>query len=184
MKERMIRMKKVLFSILAAVLLVSTTSVSAMTEDQLFDKLTAEYTINGETVQATNAQKAELERYLSEFDISSSDADFIAEKFDEILKIAQDGNASSFTDLTDSEVKKVVKIVSEVSDKTSVKVSLTEGGVLTIYDKDGKTPFTVIKDKDMVIQNTDSNSAMILVAGAVSLLGIAVITKKIAGANA
>ena len=45
----------------------------------------------------------------------------------------------------------------ELGKNTAVKVTLTKGGKLTVYESDGKTPFTVITDKDNGIQNTNNN---------------------------
>ena len=78
----------------------------------------------------------------------------------------------------------MIAIVSDVSENTSVKATLTKGGKLTVFEEDGTTPFTVITDKDNGIQNTDNNYFIIVIASAISLLGIVVITKKVAGANA
>jgi len=86
--------------------------------------------------------------------------------------------------LTKEEKQKMVAIVSDISSKTSVKATLTEGGKLTIFEENGTTPFTVITDKDSGIQNTDSNNAILAIAGVVSVLGIAVVVKKVAKANA
>lgn len=177
-------MKKLKCMLLAVVLLLISTNASAMTESELKAKLTKAYTIDGETVQVTASQVAELERYLKEYEISSEDADYIATKFDEALKIAQDGKAKSYTELTTAEKQKMVSIVSDVSKETSVKVTLSEGGLLTVFEEDGKTPFTVIKDKDNGIQNTNSSYTLVIIASAITLLGAAVITKKVAKANA
>ena len=177
-------MKNIKFMLLAVALLLVGTNANAMTEAQLKEKLTKAYTIGGETVQVTASQVAELERYLKEYEISAEDADYISAKFDEALKIAQDGKAPSFSKLTAAEKEKMVAIASDVSKKTSVKLTLTEGGKLTVFEADGKTPFTVIIDKDNGIQNTNSSYAIVIVASAITLLGAAVITKKVAKANA
>lgn len=177
-------MKKMIFAAFAAVALFGFTNVDAMTESELKSKLTKEYVIDGEKIKMSASQVAELDRYLKQYEISSEDADYISKKFDEALKIAQDGKAKSFTELTKEEKQKIIAIVSDISSKTSVKATLTEGGKLTIFEENGTTPFTVITDKDSGIQNTDSNKAILAIAGVVSVLGIAVVVKKVAKANA
>lgn len=177
-------MKKMILAAFAAVALFSVTNVKAMTENELKAKLTKEYVIDGEKIKMSASNVAELDRYLKEYEISSEDADYISKKFDEALKIAQDGKAKSFTELTKEEKQKMIAIVSDISSKTSVKATLTEGGKLTIFEENGSTPFTVITDKDSGIQNTDSNNAILAIAGIVSVLGVAVVVKKVAKANA
>lgn len=177
-------MKKTIFAVLAAVALFGFTNVDAMTESELKAKLTKEYVIDGEKIQMSASQVAELDRYLKEYEISSKDADYISKKIDEALKIAQDGKAKSFTELTKEEKQKMVAIVSDITKQTSVKATLTEGGKLTIFEENGKTPFTVITDKDNGIQNTDSNNTILAIAGIISVVGVAVIVKKVAKANA
>ena len=156
----------------------------AMTESELKDKITKAYVIDGEEVKITASQITELERYLNKYDLSSDDCDFISAKIDEAIAIAQAGKAKSFTELTSEEVAKMIAIVSEVNDKTSVKANLTKGGKLTIYEQDGSTPFTIITDKDNGIKDTNNNYFIIVIASAISLLGVIVITKKVSGANA
>lgn len=177
-------MKKLLCTLFATVLAFTAMNVSAMTEDALKDKLTATYKIDGKDVKMEEDHVAEIERYLRKYDISSKDADYISEKFDEALKIAQDGKVTSFTDLTGTEKKQIISIVSDVSKKTAVKVTLTEGGKLTIYESDGKTPFTVIEDKDNGVKQTGSNNIILISASIISVLGLAYVVKKVVKANA
>lgn len=177
-------MKKIILTVFAAVMLFGATNVNAMTENELKEKLTKSYEIDGEKMQVPASLVVELERYLKEYEISSEDADYIAKKFDEALKIAQDGKAKSFTDLTKDEKQKMIAIVSDISKETSVKATLTEGGKLTVFEEDGKTVFTVITDKDNAIQNTNSSNAILAIASIISVLGIAVVVKNVAKANA
>lgn len=177
-------MKKLSYILLAIAVLFMSTNVNAMTESELIAKITKTYIIDGEEVKVTASQVTELERYLNKYELSSEDADYISAKIDQAVAIAQSGKAKSFTELTSDEVAQMMTIVSEVSENTSVKATLTKGGKLTIYEQDGTTPFTVITDKDNGIQHTDNNYFIIVIASAISLLGVVVITKKVAGANA
>ena len=155
-----------------------------MTENELKAKLTQIYTINGQTIQASASQKVEIERYLNKYEISSEDADYIASKIDEAVQIAKDAKAPSFTDLTTTERNKIIALVSDVSEKTSVKVTLANDGKLTIYEEDGKTPFTEIKDKDNGIKQTGDNKMIIVIASVVSVLGTFYIARKVSKTNA
>ncbi len=177
-------MKKVMFMLFAAVMMLGVTNVHAMTEEELHAKLTGTYTINGKDFTATSKQKVELERYLKEFDVSEKDADYISGKFDEALKVLEEEKAASFSDLSKNAKAKLIDVVADVSKNTDVKVTLTEGGKLTIYGKDGKTPFAVFTDSDMTIQNTNADMAIVVAASVISLLGVAVVSRKVAKANA
>ena len=177
-------MKKFRNLLLALVVLFMSINVNAMTESELVAKIKKAYVIDGVEVKITASQVTELERYLNKYELSEADCDYISNKIDEAVAIAQSGKAKSFTELTSDEVAKMIAIVSDVSENTSVKATLTKGGKLTVFEEDGTTPFTVITDKDNGIQNTDNNYFIIVIASAISLLGIVVITKKVAGANA
>ena len=162
----------------------SLVNVNAMTEESLKEKLTQAYTINGEVVQANDSQVVEIERYLNKYEISSEDADYIAAKIDETVKIAQDAKASSFTELTTSERNQIIALIIDISNKTSVKVTLANDGKLTVYEEDGKTPFTVITDKDNGIKQTDSNKMFIVVASIISVFGVVFVARKVTNENA
>lgn len=177
-------MKKIVYLLLVITAFFTSYNVNAMTESELKAKITKSYTIDGEEIKITASQIAELDRYLNKYDLSSDDCDFISSKIDEAVAIAQAGKAKSFTELTSEEVAKMIAIVSEVNEKTSVKANLTKGGKLTIYEQDGSTPFTIITDKDNGIKDTNNNYFIIVIASAISLLGVIVITKKVSGANA
>lgn len=168
-------MKKIFLAIIATVLFISATSVDAMTKDELKNKLTASYTVNGATIKVNGSQAALIERYLQQNNISSSDADYIAQKVDEALAVMEAGNARGLSELTKSEKNRIIAIINDVSNKTAVKIRISKGNVLTIYNTDGSV-FTVISN---VIKYTD-NSGIFVVAGAISLVGMFLFMKKLA----
>ena len=136
-------MKKIrnIVCLFVAMLLVGTLNVNAMSKDELKAKLTKAYTINGTTFQATSDQKVEIERYLSQNNVSESDADYIASKIDEAVAIIERGDATSFEKLTKAEKNEIKALLTEVSNNTSVKVTAVKNGV-KVYNLDG-TVFTV-----------------------------------------
>ncbi len=172
-------MKKAFLTVLAATFLLGATNVSAMTEAKLKEKLTKEYKVNGETFKADADMVTLIERYLNDYEISADDADTISAAIDEAIKVVEEDGASSFSKLGSAAKDKVMAIVNKVSEETSVSVALTEDGKLTVYRPDGEV-FAEVTD---LIKYTD-NSAILMVAGIVSVLGIAVVTRKIAKANA
>lgn len=174
-------MKKIrnIVCLFVAMLLVGTLNVNAMSKDELKAKLTKAYTINGATFQATSDQKVEIERYLSQNDVSESDADYIASKIDEAIAIIERGNANSFEKLTKAEKNEIKALLTEVSNNTSVKVTAVKNGV-KVYNLDG-TVFTVVTAPK--VKYTDTYM-IIALAGVVSIIGIFVIARKMKKANA
>ena len=174
-------MKKIrnIVCLFVAMLLVGTLNVNAMSKDELKAKLTKAYTINGATFQATSDQKVEIERYLSQNDVSESDADYIASKIDEAIAIIERGNANSFEKLTKAEKNEIKALLTEVSNNTSVKVTAVKNGV-KVYNLDG-TVFTVVTVPK--VKYTDTYM-IIALAGVVSIIGIFVIARKMKKANA
>lgn len=169
-------MKKILF-LLVAVMLVGVINVKAMTESELKTKLENGFEINGEVIKPTAYQLQELERYFNKYEISDKDATFISEKIDEIYELAKNDKAKTFTNLSSTNKAKIVSIVAEISSQTSVKATLTNNGVLTIFESDGKTVFTKIVDKDIARQTGVSN-ALWIGALVISIFGIGYIAKK------
>lgn len=173
-------MKKITLVLLLAVGLLVTTNVSAMTEAELKAKLTDTYTVNGRTEKVNSSVVVQIERYLDENEISSEDCDYIAKKVDEAIALIEKGSATEWSKLSAAEVEDLMAIADDVSNKTSVKVALNKGGVLTVYNEDG-TVFTKVSN---IIKYTDASVAGYVVIGAMSLAGLLLITRKIAKANA
>ena len=71
-------MKKILYVCLMMLgLFIGFKNVDAATKDDLRKKLDATYDINGEKYTIPEDIKVTLNRYLDEYDISKSDADYI-----------------------------------------------------------------------------------------------------------
>ena len=174
-------MKKII-ALVIAFLLVGVINVNAATESELRAKLVQDYTVNGKTVSG-KAYAGDIDRYLAKYELSSEDCDFIIAKIDEIVALAQADGAKTFTDLSSSSKSKAVSIVAEISNKTSVKATLTTNGVLTIFENDGKTVFVKIVDADKPRQ-TGSNYIILGAALVISILGAAYVVKRVVKTNA
>ncbi len=175
-------MKKVSLALLLAAGLIITSPVKAMSESELKDKLTAPYTVNGVTRQMESGLVSQLERYLNKYEVSPDDCDYIAGKMDAAIELIKKGKATRWKELTNSEKESLISMVNDISNKTSVKASLSKGGVLTIFEEDGKTVFTKISG---MIKYTDNSMSVVYIAGAaISLVGLLIIVKKVVKANA
>ena len=85
----------------------------------------------------------------------------------------------NFEKLTKAEKNEIKALLTEVSNNTSVKVTAVKNGV-KVYNLDG-TVFTVVTASK--VKYTDTYM-IIALAGVVSIIGIAVIARKMKKANA
>ena len=170
-------MKKVLVFLFA--LFISITSVSAMSEAKLKEKLTATYKVNGSTFKATDAQKTAMEQYLNQYNISSSDADYIAGKLDEAFNVLKNSGKKSFYDMTKADKDKIVALVSDVATHTSVKAAIVKNN-LVVYKQGSSDIFyeTPINPVNGDIVQT-SRGLTVVFAGIISAIGIAIALKKV-----
>lgn len=180
---------------LALVLLVGmfavTLHVSAMTEGELLEKVSATYTINGDKIKVKDGVLTEVERYFSENEVSSSDCDYISDKIDEAIAIAKKGTATNWNEMTSSEKAEIIELVEEISSNTAVKATLTSDGKLTVYDTDGEV-FTKLDDVVISVDeedgastvNTSITDSATIIIGGISLIGLLLVTKKVVKANA
>ena len=178
-------MRKALVFIFA--LFVGTVSVSAMSESKLMEKLSQEIKVNGATYRISDSQKTALEQYLNQYDISSADADVIAEKFDAAFEVLKNSGKQRFYDMTKAQKQQVKDLVIEVANSTSVKVAIVKDN-LVVY-KPGTTDIfyeTPINPVNGDIVQT-SRGLTVAIAGIVSAIGIVIAllaVKKKAKANA
>ena len=178
-------MKKALVFLFA--LFVGTVSVNAMSESKLIEKLSQEIKVNGATYKISDSQKTALEQYLNQYDISSSDADFIAEKFDAAFDVLKNSGKKRFYDMTKAEKQKVKDLVIEVANSTDVDATIIKDN-LVVY-KPGTTDIfyeTPINPVNGDIVQT-SRGLTVAIAGIVSAIGIVIallVVKNKAKANA
>ena len=168
-------MKKLFLMVIGVVALLST-NVDAMTEKELQQKLTKEYTINGVSFKLDSSYVSQLERYLNENEVSSKDADYISKKVDEVVKVIEAGNAKDIKSLSKSEKDKLKNIASEISSNTDVNVTVAKGGEVTVYNTDG-TVFTKVSEP---IKYTDNNTLIISLTTVAILASGVVLIKKFA----
>ncbi len=177
-------MKKCFLAVIVAILLVGVVNVNAGSAAvaNLLDALEKDYIVDGKTVSAKR-YSGDIEAYVQKYEISDEHANYIVEKINYIVGLAQKDKATSFTKLSSDSKKEAVKAVRDIKLNTSVIAELSEDGVLTIYESDGKTVFTRIVDGDRP-RKTGSDNYVLVAAGFITVLGAAYVTKKVAKANA
>ncbi|MBQ9023917.1 MAG: hypothetical protein IJ105_01695 [Bacilli bacterium] len=170
-------MKKLLVFLFVA--FISITSVSAMSEDELKTKLTDTYKVNGATYKASDSQKTAIKQYLNQYEVSSSDADYIVSKLNEALDILKNSGKTRFYDMTKSDKNKIIALVSDVATNTSVKVAIVKGN-LVVYKPGTSDIFyeTPINPVNGDIVQT-SRGLTVAIAGVISAIGIAIALRKV-----
>ena len=170
-------MKKLVLVLIA--LFVGLVSVNAMTESELEEKLTAKYTVNGVVWEATDNQKELVKRYLKEYEVSSTDADYISGKMDAAMNIVKNSGVTNLYKLSRTDKDKIIALVADISANTSVKAAITKG-YLVVYapgtDNEYAKEQIFPKNGDVV---QTSSTATVAIAGIISVLGVAVALRKL-----
>ena len=118
--------------VIVVTFLFGLSSVYAMTEDELFSKLTQSYKVNGVTFQVTDSQKTLIERYLKQYDVSSEDADYVVSKMEAVFNVLKESGKKSFYDLSYNDKQRIISLVADVANHTSVDVAIVSGE-LVVY---------------------------------------------------
>ena len=171
-------MKKLLL-VIALVLAFGVTGVYAITESELYSKLTQEYEVNGVTFKATDAQKNLIQQYLDQYEVSSGDADYIVSKLQETFNILKNSGKTSFYDLSSSEKENIISIVADVSANTSVDCAIVDGELIVYQPGTDKTEVFYDTPVNPIAQTDSSSTLVIAGLGLVSLLGIGLALYKV-----
>jgi len=147
--------------------------VQAMTKEELKEKISKPYVINGVTFQARADDIVQLERYLNQNRLSSEDMDYAAAKFDEVVRLLEAGNAKSYSEITVSEKAQILEIVNDVASRTHIKMTVSKN-MLIVYNPDG-SEFTRVT---FLVKQTGSSHFIFLLSCAIVLFGGIVLFRK------
>ncbi len=162
-------MKKLsLVALIVSLFLVGLVNVNAISEKDLQAKFEETLTLNGDKYGLSSGDITLVERYLSKYEVSSSDADYIAERIDKAKSIIEADGHAKFANFSDSTKRQLKTLVDEISDHTSVKATTTKSSVI-VYNADGSTFAEVT---ELVRQTGMENSNTAAIAG-ISLLIVA-----------
>lgn len=181
-KKNMKNMKKVLFLFVAV--LLTTVSVNAMSKDELKDKLTKSYTINGVTYKLEAGNANMVKTYLEQNEISETDCDYIASQVDKAVEIVKNANVTDLSKLSTSSKNELKALVNAVGANTAVPVSIENGKLFVGYVAEPTKAF--YNDKVNVktdVKYTNAN-LVITIASVVAVIGIATIAVKAKKQNA
>ena len=169
-------MKKFLVFLVAVVFGLAT--VSAMTEEELKEKIFEGVTVNGSTFKPNDQQKTAAERYLNLYEVSSADADLIWEKIQASFDVLRDSGKKTFQEMSAADKARVVALVSDIDANTSVSCAIVDE-VLVVYEPDTGEVFY----KDPVTPIAQTNRDLIAAGlGVISVLGMALAFRKIKNA--
>jgi len=174
-------MKKILL-IIALVFAFGVTNAYAISESELYSKLTEEHKVNGVTFKANDAQKNLIKQYLDQYEVSSSDADYIVTKLEETFNILKNSGKKSFYDLSSTDKNKIISIAANVSTNTSLDCAIVDGEFIVYVPGTNKGEVFYASSVNPIAQ-TDSSSTLIIAGlGIVSLLGIGLALHKVKNA--
>ncbi len=181
-KKNMKNMKKVLFLFVAV--LLTTVSVNAMSKDELKDKLTKSYTINGVTYKLEAGNANMVKTYLEQNEVSEADCDYIASQVDKAVEIVKNAKVTDLSKLSTSSKNELKALVNNVGANTKVPVSIKNGKLFVGYVNEPEKAF--FNDKVNVktdVKYTNGN-LVITIASVVAVIGIATIAVKAKKQNA
>ena len=159
-------MKKLSILVLIMAVFFSFTGVKAKTEEELKEILTQTITVGGSKYSL--ADKVLVERYLDQNDVSSADADYIAERVNTAKTIIQGQGNVDFKNYPQNVKDQLKALVAEISENTSVRATLTKDG-LTVYNQDNTT---VVVTK--LVKQTGSETSKTAIIAGLSILIVAV----------
>ena len=161
-------MKKFVFLFVAV--LLTTVSVNAMSKDELKDKLTKSYTINGVTYSLNNGNANMVKSYLEQNEVSESDCEHAA--------------VTDLSKLSTSTKNELKALVNNVGANTKVPVSINNGKLFVGYvDEPTKAFYNDKVNVKTDVKYTDGN-LVITIASVVAIIGIATIAVKAKKQNA
>ena len=176
-------MKKLLLLIIPFIIGLS--SVNAITKNELLERLTKSYEVNGVTFQATDSQRTLIERYLAQYEVSSKDADYVVQKLEEVLNVLKTSGKKSFYDLSTSDKQKIISLVADVATNTSIDVAIVSGELIVYVPNTNKgevfykAPVTPTANGEI----TQTNRTLILSGlGIFTVIGMTLAFRKIRNA--
>lgn len=170
-------MKRLLKVTLAFVLVVLcyTTVAKAATTDELIAYASKTFTIAGKQVKLSDADVLKVKRYLSENPVTSSGADKIIAKAEQIISIMRAEGVADITKLSKAKKDEVLKIAQEAAAITGATLTYDSTNKAIAVYKNGKKVESLSLQNYKFVQ-TGSDNTMYVVIPTVTVAVIAVAT--------
>ena len=183
-------MKKVMMGVLAIVFMfVFVANVNAMTETELKNHVSAVKTVNGKDYSITQSAINQINQFLTNNKLSSSECDTLAAKFDEAFNIVKDSGAKSYKAYIKDNLNRAVSFANETANavKSIKSITVSNDGSVVIVDANDKSytavdPVSEVGKGGAPIRNT-GNLEVLYVALGISVLGVLVFANKVRKAN-
>ena len=169
--------KKILLMMVLTLITMFAVNVHAMTEEELTAKVTATYTVNGKDFKMPTEYLNMYKDYISQFDLSSSDCQYLSDQIDVLEKCAKNNSVTSIKDFQKKCNNEIIKACENVSANTGIKATVLSNGKVSVSKYNKPNEVFAIVDTSLV---TNTGSANILyIAGTIALLGAGLLVFKI-----
>ena len=159
-------------------------TVNAATESELLEYLSQEFTVGGEKISISEADKVKIERYLNENEVTAEQADAVIAKVDEAVAVLEAAGETDITKLSQEDKNKLMGIANDAASVLGLSLSYDASTkTLSVY-KDGQLiESTSITSSEELVQTGMTNYVYIAIL-AVVVIAIAAVVIKRARANA
>ncbi len=169
--------KKICLVIIALIALFTTKNVFAMTEAELTAKVKATYDINGHQLKVPTKYVNLYDDYVSEFELSSSDCQYIADQIDMLVEAARRNGVTSIKEIETKCAEELRKACANVSANTGVKATILADGRVSVSKYNN--PNEVFAIVGVHIATNTGSTGLVYVAGLITLLGASLLVYKI-----
>jgi len=182
-------MKKIMFSfvVLLISLFVITQQVHAEETNAIITKVNEIQKINGKAYKFKETFIKDVNNYFDIHTLSDSDISIIVDDIDEIIEVYKAAGVSKWINLDEEQKAKVTKNISNIDENTNLHITISEDGVITIYEKTGEeytkasnlfVEVEEIKEKEEK-QYTGNESNMFIIVGGISFAVLLIVTRNV-----
>ena len=169
--------KKLLFGIVALLAFFCTRNVFAMTEAELTAKVKATYTVNGKELKVPQKYINMYDDYVSQYDLSSEDCQYIADQIDKLFAAAKSKGVTSVEEMDDKCKAELKQACADVSANTGIKATILSDGRVSVSKYNNKNEVFGIIDVNLATNTGSAN--IVLIAGVIALIGAGLLVFKV-----
>ena len=173
--------KKLLKEVIVLTMMLFTKNVFAMTEDELTAKVKATYDINGNMLKVPTKYVNMYEDYVSQYELSSEDCQYIANQIDKIVAAMRTNGVTNVKEIDKKCKQELKQACADVSANTGVKATVLSDGRVSVSKYNNNQEVFGIIDVNLAT-NTGSTNILYIV-GIITLIGIGLVTIEIKKAN-
>lgn len=170
-------MKKLGLMIVAVIAFIATKNVYAMTEAELTAKVKATYDINGHALKVPEKYVNLYEDYVDQYELTSEDCQYIADQIDMLVAAAKKNGVTSVNQLDDKCAEELRTACANVSAHTGVKATLLSDGRVSVSKYNN--PNEVFAIIGVNIATNTGSTALVYIAGIISLIGASLLVYKV-----